>query len=329
MALQNSDANARQQERKTLLVAALMCAIALAALDATIVATALPTIVGNLGGLSLFSWVFSIYLLASTVTVPLYGKLADLYGRKPVVLFGCSVFLLGSICCGVSQNMEQLIISRAIQGLGAGAVQPVTMTIIGDIFTMEERVEIARAVFKDQSNVEVDTFDGLLVDYMERHKADVIVRGLPAVSDFEFEFSITAMNQQLDRDIETVFLMADPRHLAIASKLVKEIAVLGGDDAFISPLLALGAQGAILASAHIQTAAYASLIAHWHSGDVKAAREVGDRLARLSMALFAEPNPTVVKAVLHAQGRIPTPAVRLPLLPAARESVEPALSELR
>jgi 4-hydroxy-tetrahydrodipicolinate synthase len=106
-------------------------------------------------------------------------------------------------------------------------------------------------------------------------------------------------------------------------------AVLGGDDAFISPLLALGAQGAILASAHIQTAAYASLIAHWQSGDVKAAREVGDRLARLSMALFAEPNPTVVKAVLHAQGRIPTPAVRLPLLPAARESVEVALSELR
>ena len=142
MALQNSDANARQQDRKTLLVAALMCAIALAALDATIVATALPTIVGNLGGLSLFSWVFSIYLLASTVTVPLYGKLADLYGRKPVVLFGCGVFLLGSICCGISQNMEQLIISRAIQGLGAGAVQPVTMTIIGDIFTMEQRAKI-------------------------------------------------------------------------------------------------------------------------------------------------------------------------------------------
>src|SRR5687768_2306325 len=107
-----------------------MCAIALSALDATIVSTALPTIVGNLGGLSLFSWVFSIYLLASTVTVPLYGKLADLYGRKPVLLFGCTVFLLGSVFCGLSQNMEQLIISRAIQGLGAGAVQPVTMTII-------------------------------------------------------------------------------------------------------------------------------------------------------------------------------------------------------
>jgi EmrB/QacA subfamily drug resistance transporter len=138
----NSDATARVQDRKTLLVAALMCAIALSALDATIVSTALPTIVGNLGGLSLFSWVFSIYLLASTVTVPLYGKLADLYGRKPVLLFGCSVFLLGSVCCGASQNMEQLILSRAVQGLGAGAVQPVTMTIIGDIFTMEERARI-------------------------------------------------------------------------------------------------------------------------------------------------------------------------------------------
>lgn len=142
MALQNSDAEARQQDRKTLLVAALMCAISLAALDATIVSTALPTIVGKLGGLSLFSWVFSIYLLTSTVTVPLYGKLADLYGRKPIVLFGCTVFLLGSVACGAAQNMEQLILARAIQGFGAGAVQPVTMTIIGDIFTMEERARI-------------------------------------------------------------------------------------------------------------------------------------------------------------------------------------------
>ncbi|NMO52734.1 4-hydroxy-tetrahydrodipicolinate synthase [Actinoplanes sp. TBRC 11911] len=105
-------------------------------------------------------------------------------------------------------------------------------------------------------------------------------------------------------------------------------AVLGGDDVFIAPLLALGAQGAILASAHIQTSAYASLIAHWHSGELKAARDAGDRLARLSMALFAEPNPTVVKAVLHAQGRIPSAAVRLPLLPASAESVRAALAAL-
>jgi EmrB/QacA subfamily drug resistance transporter len=119
-----------------------MFSIAIAALDATIVSTALPTIVGQLGGLSLFSWVFSVYLLTSTVTVPLYGKLADLYGRKPVLIFGASVFLVGSALCGGAGSMEELIIFRAVQGLGAGAVQPITMTIIGDIFTIEQRAKI-------------------------------------------------------------------------------------------------------------------------------------------------------------------------------------------
>src|SRR6476469_8971806 len=112
-----------------------MCAISLAALDATIVATAMPTIVGKLGGLSLFSWVFSVYLLTSTVTVPLYGKLADRYGRKHVLL-------IGSMLCGLSQSMVQLILFRAIQGFGAGAVQPITMTIIGDSFSMQERAKV-------------------------------------------------------------------------------------------------------------------------------------------------------------------------------------------
>jgi EmrB/QacA subfamily drug resistance transporter len=127
---------------KGVLVVALMFSIAIAAMDATIVSTALPTIVGQLGGLSLFSWVFSVYLLTSTVTVPLYGKLADLYGRKPVLIFGASLFLFGSALCGTAGSMEQLILFRAVQGLGAGAVQPITMTIIGDIFTIEQRAKI-------------------------------------------------------------------------------------------------------------------------------------------------------------------------------------------
>ncbi|MBM3940688.1 MAG: MFS transporter, partial [SAR202 cluster bacterium] len=124
------------------LVAALMLTMALAALDSTIVSTALPSIVGNLGGLSFFSWVFSVYLLASTVTVPLYGKLADLYGRKPMLLFGVSLFLIGSALCGTSRDMTQLILFRAIQGLGAGAVIPIVMTIVGDLFPIEQRAKI-------------------------------------------------------------------------------------------------------------------------------------------------------------------------------------------
>ncbi|MBF8185817.1 4-hydroxy-tetrahydrodipicolinate synthase [Nonomuraea sp. K274] len=101
--------------------------------------------------------------------------------------------------------------------------------------------------------------------------------------------------------------------------------VLGGDDAFVSPLLALGASGGILASAHLATRSFVELADAWHAGDVPRARALGHRLNRLSAALFAEPNPTVIKGVLHAQGLIPTPDVRLPLVPAGTESVARAL----
>ncbi|MCE6998076.1 dihydrodipicolinate synthase family protein [Saccharothrix sp. S26] len=116
---------------------------------------------------------------------------------------------------------------------------------------------------------------------------------------------------------DTVDLLADPP---------PNLAILGGDDAFISPLLALGAHGGILASAHVATGLFARLIDAWHAGDVPVARDLGGRLGRLSAALFAEPNPTVIKAVLHAQGRIPTPDVRLPLLAAHPDSTSTALT---
>ena len=127
---------------KLFLVIGLMLAMSIAALDSTVVSTAMPTIVGKLGGLSMFSWVFSIYLLTSTVPVPLYGKLADLYGRKPVLLFGCALFLVGSVLCGLSGSMEQLIFFRAIQGLGAGAILPMVMTVVGDNFPVEQRAKV-------------------------------------------------------------------------------------------------------------------------------------------------------------------------------------------
>jgi 4-hydroxy-tetrahydrodipicolinate synthase len=120
-------------------------------------------------------------------------------------------------------------------------------------------------------------------------------------------------------DAATVDLMAD---------LPPGFAVLGGDDAFVAPLLALGAHGAILASAHVATAGYADLVAAWRAGDAHRARPLGHRLARLSAALFAEPNPTVIKGLLYARGRIPTAAVRLPLLPASRPAVAAAAAAL-
>src|SRR5680860_466433 len=127
---------------RTIVLGSIILAMFMAAIEGTIVATAIPSIVADLGGFSLFSWVFSSFLLAQAVTIPIYGKLADLYGRKPVFTFGVLVFLIGSVLCGFAKTMNMLILFRLIQGLGAGAVQPIATTIVGDIFTMTERARI-------------------------------------------------------------------------------------------------------------------------------------------------------------------------------------------
>lgn len=118
----------------------------------------------------------------------------------------------------------------------------------------------------------------------------------------------------------------DADTIAFLADLPPDFAVLVGEDRYVSPLLALGAHGGILASAHVATADYATLVAAWQAGDVVRARPLGHRLATLSAALFAEPNPSVIKAVLHAQGRIPTPATRQPLLPATPTATAQALA---
>src|SRR5947209_11411446 len=124
------------------LVAGLMLSMFLVALDSTIVSTAMPTIAASLNGFSLYAWVPSIYLLATAVTTPIYGKLSDLFGRKHVLFFGIGAFILGSAACGAAPSMLTLIIFRAVQGVGAGAVFPVTMTIIGDLFSLEQRARM-------------------------------------------------------------------------------------------------------------------------------------------------------------------------------------------
>jgi EmrB/QacA subfamily drug resistance transporter len=127
------------KSRRPLVLATIMLATFIVAIETTIVATAMPRIVGQLGGFTYYSWVFSSFLLAQSTTTPIYGKLSDMFGRKPIVVGGILLFLAGSLLCGFAWSMTSLIIFRALQGLGAGAIYPVSMTVVGDLYSLEER----------------------------------------------------------------------------------------------------------------------------------------------------------------------------------------------
>lgn len=131
-----------KQTNVPLTTVAIFVATFMTAIEGTIVSTAMPTIIGSLHGVELMNWVFSIFLLTTAMATPIYGKFADRNGRKPVFVMGLILFIIGSCLCGLSQNMMQLIIFRAIQGIGAGAIQPVTFTIIADIYSFEKRAKV-------------------------------------------------------------------------------------------------------------------------------------------------------------------------------------------
>lgn len=128
--------------RTMVIVAGIMLSLFMASMEGTVIATAMPTIAAQLGGLDIYSWAFSAYMLTSTCTVPVYGKLSDIYGRRIIYAIGMGLFLIGSVLCGMAQSMEQLIFFRAVQGIGAGGVMPLAFIIIGDIFTFEQRARM-------------------------------------------------------------------------------------------------------------------------------------------------------------------------------------------
>ena len=156
-----------RSERGPILLS-VMLSVGLIAIDATILATAVPSIVNDLGGFSQFPWLFSVYLLAQAVSVPIFAKFTDLIGRKPIMLVGIGLFVLGSILCGIAWSMPALIAFRALQGLGAGAVMPTSMTIIGDIYTVAERARVQGYVASvwALSSVVGPTLGGVFVDFL-------------------------------------------------------------------------------------------------------------------------------------------------------------------
>lgn len=159
------------QRRVYIITAGVILSLFLASMEGTVVATAMPSIVAQLGGLSIYSWVFAIYMLASTTTVPIYGKISDLLGRKKVYTFSMLLFLVGSVLCGLANSMESLIIFRAIQGLGAGGIIPMALTVIGEIFDVEKRAKMQGLISGvwGLSSIIGPVIGGFLVDQISWH----------------------------------------------------------------------------------------------------------------------------------------------------------------
>ncbi|MFD1412312.1 MDR family MFS transporter [Oceanobacillus jeddahense] len=158
-----------KQTKRPIVLVALILSMFMAAIEGTIIATAMPNIVSDLGGFTLYSWVFSSFLLMQAVTTMVYGKLADLFGRKPIFVIGVIIFLIGSLLCGLAESMTALVVFRLIQGLGAGAIHPIVTTIVGDMYSLEERAKVQGylASVWGISSVAGPLLGGMIVQYVD------------------------------------------------------------------------------------------------------------------------------------------------------------------
>ncbi len=232
--------------RVRVIFSALILVILLASLDQTIVSTALPTIVGDLGGLSHLSWVVTAYLLASTVTGPVYGKLGDQYGRKRVLQIAIVIFLVGSALCGIAQNMTELIAFRGLQGLGAGGLLVTTIAVVGDIIPPRDRGRyqgIFGAVF-GVSTVIGPLLGGFFVDNLSWRWIFYVNLPIGAVSLFVIA---AAFNVQAERVAHTVDYLGAVLLAGSLSSIVLFTSLGGNTYAWASaPIIVMAVLGAVL-----------------------------------------------------------------------------------
>jgi len=198
--------------KKRNVVIAIMVAMFLGAVEGTVVTTAVPTIVKDLSGVGLLSWIFSAYFLTSAISTPIYGKLADLYGRKRTLSVGIAIFLVGSALCGLSQTMYQLIVFRVLQGMGAGAIFTVTYTIVGDIFTLEERAKVQGWLSGvwGVASVIGPFIGGFLIDWLSWHWVFFIniPFGILSIMLFQMNYDETIEKKRVQIDYSGTLLLS-------------------------------------------------------------------------------------------------------------------------
>lgn len=205
--------------RRPWVLAALMLFMMLAAMDVTIVSTAVPQIVSDLGDFSLFTWVFSIYLLTQTVTIPIYGKLSDLYGRKPILIYGSLLFLAGSAACAMAWNMPSLIVFRGLQGLGAGAIMATVNTLAGDLYSLEERGRVQGFLSSvwGMAAISGPLLGGTFVEYLSWHW--IFLVNLP-IGALAIGLLMACLNEQVVRQRHHVDYLGSLTILAAVGTLI-------------------------------------------------------------------------------------------------------------
>ena len=205
-------------KRRRRVTAAMMLVTALASFESTVVSTAMPTIIGDLGGLALYSWVFSIYLMTATVMMPIYGRLADIYGRRRILLIAISIFLAGAIVCSLARSMPELIAARALQGLGAAGLVPIAMTVSGDLYSLEERARV-QGLFSGVWGVS-SLIGPLLGAWL------TISFGWRSIFTINIPLGLVGLALVMTQMIESRAALPDPLDLAGAAALVAGIAGL-------------------------------------------------------------------------------------------------------